>query len=220
MPVQALPRDVLARVPEIRNSLSNLNDVASKTRKKLIGLEDANYEIVGVTGEYLVMLLEDIESRTVDLLDQVAELVSFHENLESFRFLLGNTRTVLDLSWPCLNSLLSWTSRLEKQILDVLDSMLNVEELIQVMNIVEDEISDEMELLRQLLSNQAASENRNQTVLQLHAMESLTLSSMKEDLDSHLLYLSFATRNVLREAHFINYLLEACFKHSNSRFAF
>lgn len=94
---------------QVRGSMSTLKERSSNAPGGLTGLEETNYEIVGVSGEYLTLFLEDISSRSSGLLVQLDELIDVYEGFESFKVLSNNRQPLHPISPLILASLLSFS---------------------------------------------------------------------------------------------------------------
>jgi glutamine amidotransferase-like uncharacterized protein len=193
---------------QVSGLLSTLNETSSNTRGVLTGLEETNYQIVGVTGEYLTLFLDDVNSRSSSLLVQLNELINFYEGLESFKALLNNGQPLHAISPLIRSQLLLSIESLQKRILNIYHSLLKLGDLIDIMDTAEEELLDEKLLLQQILTSNMSIEDRYLQIISLHASESLTLCNLKDNLDCHLLNWSFEIRSILIEAHFLNYAAE------------
>jgi len=152
--------------------------------------------------------LEDINSRSSGLLVQLDESIDVHGDLESFRTLLDNRQPLRSIFSLVHKDLLFSIESLQKRILDIYCSMLELEDLIHIIDIVDEELLGEKLLLQQILSGNVSSVERYQQIIDLHASESLTLCNLKDDLDYYLLKWSFEIGSVLIEARFLNYATE------------
>jgi hypothetical protein len=170
------------------------------------------YQIVGVSGEYLTLFLEEINSRSSGLLVQLDESVDAYEDLESFKVLSDNRQPLPPIFSLVHKDLLLSIESLQKRILDIYCSMLELEDLIHIMNIVDEELLGEKLLLQQILSGNVSSVEHYQQIIELHASESLTLSNLKDDLDYYLLSWTFEIGSVLIEGRFLNYATETYLK--------
>ncbi len=187
---------------QVSSLMSTLKEKSATTRGRLIGLEETNYQTAGVSAEYLTLFLDDANTRSSELLVQLDELIEVFENF-----------TVLSNNQPSLNLLLSSTNSdlprslesLQERILNIYPPMLKLEDLISTIDTVEQELSEEILSLQQILDGSMSSEERFLQIINLHSSESLNLSNLKEKLAYYLLNWSFETRFILIEAHFLSF---------------
>jgi len=203
---------------QVRGLMSTLKERSSNARGVLTGLEETNCHIVGVSGEYLTLFLDDVNSRSSGLLVQLDELIDFYEGLESIKVLLKNRQPLHAIPSLIRSDLLLSIESLQERIPSVYHSLLKLEELIDIMDIAEDEMVDEKLLLQQILTSNMSTEDRYQHIINLHASESLTLCNLKDNLDYYLLNWAFEIRSVLIEAHFLNYAAETYLKNFSATF--
>lgn len=176
------------------------NDKSSNLAVILEGLEETNYQIVGVSGDYLNLFLEDIDSRSSFLFAQLEKLHGFYGDFENFK-----VRSNASLEGSYLGVSIE---NLQRKILDVYNSMLELQELIPLLETVEEELLYAKFLLEQISSSTASVAERHQQIFDLHAYESQILGYLKDETNYHLLTWSFETESILVEAHFLNYVTD------------
>ena len=164
----------------------------------LDGLEEPNYQLVGVNGNYLNLFLEDVTSRSSFLLIYLEDLISFY----NFSLSLSDDDLIDH------KELLICIENLQQRILNIQQSMLDLQELIPLLETVEEELLDEKHLIEQIFSNNVTSTERNQKIFTLHASESQTMCNIKDKIDYQLLKWYFEIKSILVEAHFLRYASE------------
>jgi glutamine amidotransferase-like uncharacterized protein len=189
----------------VRGLMSTLEERSSNAQGVLTGLEEANYQIVGVSGEYLTLFLDEINYRSSSLLIQQDESINLYEAFENFKALSKN-RVLQEIPPLIRNNLSLSIEYLQKRFLNIYHSMLESGDLINILDLAEEELLGEKLLLQQMLTGNTPSADRYQDIVNLHTSESLTLCNLKDDLDYYLLNWSFEIRRVLIEAHFFNHL--------------
>ena len=187
---------------QVNSLMSTIKEQSTAAREELTGLEETNYQIAGVSGEYLTLFLDDVNNRSSELLVQLDELTEIFENFTS----ISDTKQSINLLSSSVNSdLLPALKSLQKRILNIHPSMLKLEDLINTMVTVAKDLSEETQLLQQILSGSMSSTERNQQTISLHSSESLNLSNLKENVDYYLLHWSFEIRAILVEAQFLSF---------------
>lgn len=192
---------------QVRGLVSMLEGRSYNATGVLTGLEEINCQMVGLSAEYLMLFLDDINYRSSTLLVQLDELTTSYEKLENFSFLFKNQ--ALKEMPPLIHSdLLLSIECLQKRILNICHLMLKSGDLVNILELKETELLGEKLLLQQILMGA----NPYNGLFNLHASESLTLCSLKEDVDYYLLEWSFEMRRALFDAHFLIYFADTCHK--------
>ena len=179
--------------------LETFNDKSSNLQRVLDGLEEQNYQLVGVTGEYLNLFLADITSRSSFLLLYLEDLTSFYNCFDSLLL----SAAIIDHK-----ELVVSIENLQQRILYVHQSMVELQELIPILETVKEELLDEKQLIEQIFSNNTSSSELNQKLLSLHSSESQTIHNLKDNMDYHLLSWYFEIKSIIVEAHFLRYASE------------
>jgi len=190
---------------QVNDLLSLLGETSSKARQALTGLEGKNYQIVGVSGEYLLLFLEDVSSRSRNLIFQLNELINFYNSFENLQFTLNNRQPPNLIHSLVRKYLLLSIEKLQVKITKIYQSMLKLRELINIMDAVNEELLNEKLLLQQILIGNMSSKDSYQNIINLHALETSTLCKIKDNLEGYMLNWAFEIRCVLVEAHFMNY---------------
>ena len=155
-----------------------------------------------------MLFLDDIKTRSAELLAKLDELNNVNENFEIVKTLLNHRQPLsLNLLLNYLDLQLSM-ERLQRRILNIQNSMLKLSALIKLTDSADEELSDEKLLLQQILSESISSAKRYQQIIDLNGAESLTLCKMKDDVDYYLLNWTFAIESVLIEANLLNHVIE------------
>jgi glutamine amidotransferase-like uncharacterized protein len=168
--------------------LSQLHQKAQISQNVISGLEQINYEDTGATGDYLELYVDDVASRTESLIGDLGNLTADYSVLQA------SNQTPLQFNGTQIS-----TESIQK----ILNYTLGLNGKLDILNSVNQQLSDEMNTLLHLPPN--GTSQYYKAISDLNKAESTTLYTIKDQVDFDLLNLTFQIHALTVEIEFLNF---------------
>jgi len=181
----------------VKDLMRQMVESSSNARDALDGIDKRkNEDIIGFSAEFLELFMSDVHSRGVQLYSALPKLEDAYGKLKE----LEKSR----LEYPNIyEKALPQMEHLRSRISSIFQSMYRLEELVHLMDVANEDLLRIADALDYILVTTLSEGERYQEIIDLHVMESLTLSRLKDRIDVHLLRWTFEIEVTLANVDFI-----------------
>lgn len=191
---------------EAKFMIQALQNRSKEALRLILDFVEINQKIVGVTGDYLNLFLEDVDLRSTNILTKLESFEGEYCLLENVKECLSQLPHTLVLK----KRLLLDTISAQRKIEDIIASILGGEALnFYLMDNVIPNVSNLVGVLRNISSS--FNENctlENDTVIKLYLTESLIVNEIKKSVAFFLLETSFQINCLIVKLDFLRKILE------------
>jgi glutamine amidotransferase PdxT len=177
-----------AAISQANEVLSQLHQKAQTSQNTISGMEQINYEDTGATGDYMELYVDDVASRTKALIGDLGTLTA------DYSILQASNQTSLQINGTQIS-----TESAQK----IINYLLGLNGKLDTLNSVNQQLSNEMNMLQHLPAN--GTSQYYQAITDLNRAESTTLYTLKDQVDFDLLNLTFQIHALTVEIEFLNY---------------
>ncbi|MCW4017668.1 MAG: BPL-N domain-containing protein [Candidatus Bathyarchaeota archaeon] len=173
--LQALNPDSIAQASQL---LIQLHQEASIAQETMDANQELNYRITGATGDYLKLYVDDVDSRTIMLLNDLGNLTLAYDILLSSELASG--------PWQFYNGAEFSTEMLPQ----IINQILDLNNKLTILTSTSQQLSNQMQQLNQAVALNNTSQYYP-TIIDLNNQESTTLYTLKGEVEYDLLNITF-----------------------------
>jgi glutamine amidotransferase-like uncharacterized protein len=169
--------------------LADLRESSASAEEIIVGYLEVNYQVEGLSGDYLNKYITDVNSRSTQLLQDLNALKTEYSALENLK---DNTNGNMSLE----------ASALQEQIIELINRVSVEGNFSQVMAAVSAELVAEGNSLTTITNSENGTQ-RYQMIIDLYSAETGTMGTLKDRVDSLLLPWASSAQTLLVRGQFL-----------------